>query len=1704
MTKLIPPSSGVKACWKYYRLLGIKINQVSIFKNLYATLFFVLGINFSFGQLSDLHYLPPLKQISSNTVVQYQALYLSTPETSPFIVQVYGGTSTTPLTTLTISNTNPAEYSLPNGDNEITLVSNANTGIALSNSGLRFQSTDGQRFYVNYRGRSGYQAVSLTSKGRQALGTAFKWGGIPNQADGGSTNTSTTLGIMATEDNTVVEIFGYDPDTEFRLQNDPDGLTSDNIQITLNAGQSYVMEAIVSETNANIDGWLGASITSSKKIVISNGGMLMRSFIGSSGWDGGIDQPIPENVIGKEYVFVRGNGTSYTEFPVLIATQNNTDIYVNGSSTPFATINNGDYVVIPTSYYSTGSVGGNIFVKASKDIYAYQNTAGSSSDATSGMNFISPVNCLMPSSFDNIPDIRDAAGLTLDGGVTLVASANTPNSDIVITHGGGTITAASLTERPVIGSSEWKTFYAPGLTGNVKVNSTGPIAVGFLGASGVVGMAGYFSGFDTVPVVEVDVSGGGCLPGATLEVTAGFSSYTWYRDGEVIPDQTSNTYAPPIAGDYYVVVTKGACSYESAVASIFDCNPEIVLTNVADKASVLEGDTVKFTIELSYYGYTPVSNLEVNVDIPTGLSLVSATPSFGSYNNGFWNIGNILSGENHLLTITATVDEVFEDSDLTLTVDNTQTETDGNSIPDDLTETISVINNEIRVTKTARAAMDGSYGTLGEIIIYDLVVTNIGPNTLTNVNIVDTNADSGSITPATVVSLAPGASTNFVAEHTITTGDLTTGSVTNIAQARAALSNGYVITDDSDNPMDSTNNDNNGDGEPDDPTIVILNNRAPTDIILSNNSIIENSAIGTIIGNLGAVDPDSGDTDTYYLVSGTGDTDNGSFTIDGSGNLLLAMVPNYELQSTYYIRVRVMDSGDLTYEKQFTVSITDVNDAPTNIALSSASIAENSPEGTSVGTFSAIDEDTANTFTYSLVIGDGTNDADNISFTMNGSDLELAIVPDYEKQSSYAVYVNVNDGENDFQKAFIITISDFNEAPTDISLSSTSIAESSPVGTSVGTFSTTDQDTDDTFTYSLVTGDGSNDADNSSFAINGNDLELAIVPDYEQQTSYSVYVNVNDGENDFQKAFTITITDSKETPTDISLSNNSVAENSPVGTSVGTFLATDEDTDDTFTYSLVTGDGSNDTDNSSFAINGSKLELAIVPDYEHQSSYVVFVNVNDGLNDFQKIFIISITNINEAPTAISLSNNSVAENSLVGTKVGTFLTTDEDPANIFTYSLVTGDGNNDIDNSSFSMNGSDLELAIITDYEQKSSYAVYVNVNDGENNYQKSFTVKVTDLNDIPTDISLSNSSIMENSPIGTAVGVLTAMDQDNGNRHTYNLITGNGINDEDNSSFAINGSDLELAIVPDYEKQSSYSIYVNVNDGVNNYQKVFIITILDENEDMDGDGVSDDNDNCPNTPVGEIVGVNGCSESQKDRDNDGVNDADDNCPNISNTDQGDIDYDGIGDVCDNDIDGDGIPNEEDAFPYDAFGDLDNDGVLDDMDAFPFDPQESKDTNGDGIGDNRDSDDDGDGYSDEIELSEGTDQYDPSNYPADSDSDGIPDSVDDDDDNDGIPDSSDYFPKSSTPILIPAEAVTPNGDGNNDTWIIPGIDNYPNNHVKIFNRWGHEVYSALGYGNDWGGIYRQNSKKLPSGSYMYVIQLGNGTAPLRGWLFINY
>ncbi|MCL5244264.1 T9SS type B sorting domain-containing protein [Cellulophaga sp. 20_2_10] len=664
-------------------------------------IFILVALGFSLSmkaQLSDLHYLPPLKQGQNNQAIQQQAVYLSTPEPTTFTVNAYRGTSTTPIATFNISNVSPAVYTLGNGDNNITLVDNSNTGVVLNNSGLRFESPSGNKFYVNYRGYSAAQAASLTSKGRVAMGTRFKWGGIPNL--GQHSSKSNTLGIMATEDNTVVTVSGYDPNCEFRLGSDVAGITDNTYQITLNANESFVFEAYVgnSPTQAQRDGWIGASVTSTKDIVISNGGMNFGRQAGSSNRDAGIDQPVPENRLGKDYVFVRGNGgtSGATEFPLIIGTADNTNIYVNGGTTPVATIDNGDYFEIPSSYYSSNTVGANMFVQTSKDAYAYQCLAGAAEVYTQGLNFVAPVNCLLPDVMDNIPNIRNMAGATVTGGVTIIAATNTPDANVKVYQNGTEITTMPASV-PVAGTSDWKTFFIPNLDGNISVQSTGPVAVGFFGYNGARGVAGYFSGFDTVPEVTLEIRGpSGCFVGSEIfEATGNFDAYQWYEDGVLIPGANSPSYAPSGAGEFFVRGTKGPCTYDSQPIKALYCDPDVVLDKTVDKAEIVEGETATFTIKVRNLGLGPLTNLQITDNIPAGLTLVSSFTITGSFSGTIWNIGTLDGGETAELELVVRGDEIDILPLLSLvnTVTNTQDQVDKNITTDSPTARIIVHND---------------------------------------------------------------------------------------------------------------------------------------------------------------------------------------------------------------------------------------------------------------------------------------------------------------------------------------------------------------------------------------------------------------------------------------------------------------------------------------------------------------------------------------------------------------------------------------------------------------------------------------------------------------------------------------------------------------------------------------------------------------------------------------------------------------------------------------------------------------------------------------------------------------------------------------------------------------------------------------------------------------------------------------------------
>ena len=193
---------------------------------------------------------------------------------------------------------------------------------------------------------------------------------------------------------------------------------------------------------------------------------------------------------------------------------------------------------------------------------------------------------------------------------------------------------------------------------------------------------------------------------------------------------------------------------------------------------------------------------------------------------------------------------------------------------------------------------------------------------------------------------------------------------------------------------------------------IFAANSAPTDILLSGTSIAENSAAGAVVGTLSDVDPDVGDAATYTLMDSAG----GRFALS-NGQIVVAGVLNYETTTSHQITVRVTDAANNTFDKNFTIGVTNVNEAPTNITLSNSTIAAGSANNTVVGSLAALDPDAGDSATFTLADNDGG------LFAISGGNLVVADSLSNVSSATRQVTVHVTDsGGLSFDKQLTLTV----------------------------------------------------------------------------------------------------------------------------------------------------------------------------------------------------------------------------------------------------------------------------------------------------------------------------------------------------------------------------------------------------------------------------------------------------------------------------------------------------------------------------------------------------------------------------------------------------------------------------------------------------------------------------------------------------------
>lgn len=531
-------------------------------------------------------------------------------------------------------------------------------------------------------------------------------------------------------------------------------------------------------------------------------------------------------------------------------------------------------------------------------------------------------------------------------------------------------------------------------------------------------------------------------------------------------------------------------------------------------------------------------------------------------------------------------------------------------------------------------------------------------------------------------------------------------------------------------------------------------------ITLSNLSLDENST-GTNIGSLSSYIDDTSSTDTVsYSVSGTGSE---LFeVVEGELKLKVDSSADFEILSSYALTITAT-SGTANTAFDFNITINDVNDSPSAIDLSSIGVSEKI-DGAVVGTISTADQDTGDTHTYAI--------SDDRFEIIDGSlKLKAGNTVEYVTEPSIAITITSTDS------AGVEISQDFSILVGSIQLSSNEFGENSD-GAIVGTLSITDPDFTSNVTYTL-TGD-----DSDFFELVNNQLKLkdGNSADFETKETYNLTITADDDEaNSASLDYTINVTNVNEQPTSITLGSTSFNENS-LSETIGVISTADDDSSDSYTYELSGADA------ESFEIVSSSLKLkdSISANYEVKNSYAITITSTDsgGLTASED-FSLTVNDINDAPSAIEVSNLQTDENS-IGALLDSIVITDEDAATE-TYSYeISGD-----DADSFEVVEGQLKVKsdVSLDYETKASYSITLTATDSTNlSISKDLTITATNLNDNdPIFTSASSFNLVENQNF---VGTVTATDADGSSNLTYSISGG-----DDASLFSIDSSTGQLTL---------------------------------------------------------------------------------------------------------------------------------------------------------------------------------------------------------------------------------------------------------------------------------------------------------------------
>ena len=289
-------------------------------------------------------------------------------------------------------------------------------------------------------------------------------------------------------------------------------------------------------------------------------------------------------------------------------------------------------------------------------------------------------------------------------------------------------------------------------------------------------------------------------------------------------------------------------------------------------------------------------------------------------------------------------------------------------------------------------------------------------------------------------------------------------------------------------------------------------------------------------------------------------------------------------------------------------------------------------------------------------------------------------------------------------------------------------------------------------------------------------------------------------------------------PTDIALSAYAFPEDISTGTVIAELRATDNDTPNVFSFSLPV----DELDNAKYEVVGDQLLSKAIYDSRGDASDVIRVVVTDAKGcSYTEDITLTIGGVNKAPTDLNFSFTSLNDQDAAGKFIGTLTSTDAGEHHTYTM----GSCSPNADNAAVIIRSDSVFTTGITLHDVTPVLTVCIRTTDPEGLYfEKSFQIPVMDSHD-PEDISLDNLSVKEGNTPDFLVGKMTTVDGDAGDHFTYELVPGDG--DEDNAQVYVKDDALYIANTTHYEVKSTYYFRIRSTDGKGTFvEKAFTLVV--------------------------------------------------------------------------------------------------------------------------------------------------------------------------------------------------------------------------------------------------------------------------------------